>query len=178
VIYAYPQYKARAGKKISLEERINECFERSLNGKALPNGSSEMTAIRAYMSWLSQNVSPTANLTWLGFPAIPQVRKPNRQNGDRLFQQTCANCHGVDGKGATVGPPLWGSQSFNIASGLARAGKAAAFIKANMPITQPGMLSESDAYDIAAFMNSHPRPDYPQKVFDYPKGEKPQDSPY
>ncbi len=36
VPYAYPQFKARASKEMSLEEQINECFERSLNGKALP----------------------------------------------------------------------------------------------------------------------------------------------
>lgn len=45
VPYAYPQYRARAGKEISLEERVNECFERSLNGKALPSHSPEMKAI-------------------------------------------------------------------------------------------------------------------------------------
>jgi len=178
VIYAYPRYKARVAREISLEDRINECFERSMNGKPLPAGSPEMTAIHAYMSWLSQSVSPSAELFWLGFPTLPLKERPDQQKGKRLFLGTCATCHGADGHGTSLAPPLWGPQSFNIASGLARVSKAAAFIKANMPITQPGMLSESDAYDIAAFMNSHPRPDYSLKAFDYPKGGKPADSPY
>ncbi|MDH5563297.1 MAG: c-type cytochrome [Nitrospirota bacterium] len=178
VIYAYPRYKARVAREISLEERINECFERSMNGKPLPEGSQEMTAIHAYMSWLSQEVSPSADLFWLGFPTLPLKERPDQHNGERLFQGTCATCHGADGHGTSVAPPLWGPQSFNIGSGLARVSKAAAFIKANMPITQPGILNESDAYDVAAFMNSHSRPDYAQKALDYPRGGKPADSPY
>ncbi|MDH5699058.1 MAG: c-type cytochrome [Nitrospirota bacterium] len=178
VPYAYPQYKARVGKEISLEERINECFERSLNGKALPPHSPEMDAIQAYMSWLSQDVPPSANLSWLGFPLMNMTRKPDRQNGQRVFTGSCTGCHGSDGHGTMVAPPLWGPQSFNIASGLARVSKAAAFIKGNMPLSQPGVLSDVEAYDVAAFMNSHSRPDYALKAFDWPKGDKPVDSPY
>jgi cytochrome c len=77
VIYAYPQYKARAGREISLEDRINECFERSLNGTSLPSGSPEMTALLAYMSWLSQNFSSSVKLTWLGFPSLPLTQRPD-----------------------------------------------------------------------------------------------------
>jgi len=178
VIYAYPRYKARVAREISLEERINECFERSLNGKALPPQSPEMDAIQAYLSWLSQDVPPSANLSWLGFPLMNMPRKPDKLNGQRVFADSCAGCHGPDGQGTMVAPPLWGPRSFNIASGLARLSKAAGFIKTTMPFTQPGSLTDADAYDVAAFMNRHPRPDYALKAFDWPKGEKPVDSPY
>lgn len=178
VLYAYPQYKARFGREISLEERINECFERSLNGKALPPQSPEMDAIQAYLSWLSQDVPPSADLSWLGFPLMSMPRKPDKQNGQRVFADSCAGCHGPDGQGTMVAPPLWGPRSFNIASGLARLSKAAGFIKTTMPFTQPGSLTDADAYDVAAFMNSHSRPDYALKAFDWPKGGKPVDSPY
>jgi thiosulfate dehydrogenase len=170
VIYAYPQYKARAGKDISLEDRINECFHRSLNGNALPPQSTEMDAIQAYISWLSQDVPPSADLSWLGFPFVKMTKKPDRQHGQQVFTSSCASCHGLDGQGTMIAPPVWGPRSFNIASGLARLSKAAAFIKANMPFTQPGILSDTEAYDVAAFMNSHPRPDYALKALDYPKG--------
>ena len=175
---AYPQYKARVGKEISLEERINECFERSLNGKALPPHSPAMDAIQAYMSWLSQDVPPSADLSWLGFPLLTMNRKPDTQHGQRVFTDTCAGCHGPDGQGTMVAPPLWGPGSFNIASGLARLSKAAGFIKATMPFNRPGTLNDADAYDVAGFMNSHSRPDYALKAFDWPKGGKPADSPY
>lgn len=175
---AYPQYRARAGKEISLEERINECFERSLNGKALPIPSPEMKAIQAYMSWLSQDVPPSADLSWLGFPVMTMTRKPDKHHGQRVFAESCAGCHGPNGQGTMVAPPLWGPRSFNIASGLARLSKAAGFIKATMPYTRPGTLGDVEAYDVAAFVNSHSRPDYALKGFDWPKGGKPADSPY
>jgi thiosulfate dehydrogenase len=72
----------------------------------------------------------------------------------------------------------WGPRSFNVASGLAWVSKAAAFIKGNIPFTRPGVLSEAEAYDGAAFMNSHSRPDYTPRAFDWSKGGKPVDSPY
>ncbi|MCA9420700.1 MAG: c-type cytochrome [Nitrospira sp.] len=178
VLYAYPQYKARVGKEISLGDRINECFERSLNGKALPPHSPETEAIQAYMSWLSQNVPPSADLSWLGFPLMTMTRKPDKQHGQYVFANSCAGCHGPDGQGTMVAPPLWGPRSFNIASGLARLSKAAGFIKTTMPFNRPGTLLDADAYDVAAFMNSHSRPDYALKAFDWPKGGKPADSPY
>ncbi len=130
------------------------------------------------MTWLSQYVPPSSDLSWLGFPSLRMTRQPDKQKGWQLFGRHCAGCHGGDGHGTMVAPPLWGPQSFNIASGLARVGKAAAFIRGNMPLTQPGVLSDEEAYDVAAFMNSHSRPDYAPKVFDWPKGEKPVDAPY
>lgn len=178
VPYAYPRYRPRAGRRTSLPERINECFERSLNGRSLPPDSPEMPAIQAYMAWLSRDVPPSADLSWLGFSSLFLRGKPDKQNGRRIHMRLCAGCHGVDGHGTMVAPPLWGPRSFNIASGLARVSKAAAFIKANTPFTQPGVLSEAEAYDVAAFMNGHSRPDYAPKAFDWPEGGKPADSPY
>jgi cytochrome c len=38
----YPEYRVRVDRQMSLADRINECFERSLNGKALPPESSKL----------------------------------------------------------------------------------------------------------------------------------------
>jgi thiosulfate dehydrogenase len=32
----FPQYRAREGAVVTLEDRINGCMERSMNGRALP----------------------------------------------------------------------------------------------------------------------------------------------
>ena len=32
----FPEYRSRSGKIIALQERINDCFQRSMNGKPLP----------------------------------------------------------------------------------------------------------------------------------------------
>jgi thiosulfate dehydrogenase len=61
---------------------------------------------------------------------------------------------------------------------MARVTVAAAFIKSNMPRARGWSLSDDDAYDVAAYVNAQPRPDFPDKANDWPKGGKPADAPY
>jgi thiosulfate dehydrogenase len=84
----------------------------------------------------------------------------------------------MDGQGTMSAPPVWGPNSYNIGAGMARISVAASFIKANMPRGWGWALSDDEAYDVAAFINSKPRPDFPDKVYDWPKGGKPEDVPY
>ncbi|GIW54893.1 MAG: hypothetical protein KatS3mg082_1297 [Nitrospiraceae bacterium] len=174
----YPEYRARQGRVLTLAERINECFERSLNGKALPAESSRLQAVVAYIEWLSQGVPRGATLPWRGLPRLAVGRKADREHGRQVFAARCAMCHGSDGQGTMLAPPLWGPRSYNIGAGMARVGVAAGFIKANMPRGWGWSLSDEEAYDVAAFVNSQPRPDMPGKERDWPKGGKPEDAPY
>ncbi len=174
----YPEYRARAGRMVTLADRINECFERSLNGRALPEDSHKLRAIVAYIEWLSGDVPKDSRIEWRGLSRIQSSRTPDPANGKKLFGARCAFCHGADGQGSVVAPPVWGPRSFNIASGMARVSVAASFIKANMPRTRGWALSDDEAYDVAAFITSQPRPDFPDKANDWPKGGKPADSPY
>jgi thiosulfate dehydrogenase len=75
-------------------------------------------------------------------------------------------------------PPLWGPRSFNVGAGMARLQVTAAFVRSNMPFDTPGTLTSQDAFDVAAFMNGHERPDFAGKENDWPKGDPPPDSPY
>lgn len=174
----YPEYRSRNARLNTIEDRLDQCFERSLNGKALPPGSREKEALVAYITWLSEGVSVESAGQWRGFPRIAPSRPPDPVKGRTLFAAKCAACHGADGQGMPAAPPLWGPKSYNIGAGMARVGLAAAFIKANMPLSQGGTLTDDEAYDLAAFINSQPRPDFPGKVNDWPKGGKPTDSPY
>ncbi len=174
----YPEYRARSGRVVTLAERINECFERSLNGKALPAESSRLQAVVAYIEWLSQGVPRGATIPWRGVPRLAVGRTADRERGRQVFAARCALCHGSDGQGTMLAPPLWGPRSYNIGAGMARVGVAAGFIKANMPRGWGWSLSDEEAYDVAAFINSQPRPDMPGKERDWPKGGKPEDAPY
>lgn len=174
----YPEYRARNARMNTLADRLNDCFERSVNGKPLPSGSHEQAALVAYIEWLSQGVSRDAARVWRGFHRIAPSRRPDPLKGKALFAGHCAGCHGDDGHGTLTGPPVWGARSFNIAAGMARVSLAAAFIKANMPPGQGGTLSDDEAYDLAAFIVSQPRPDFAGKAGDWPKGGRPADSPY
>ncbi len=174
----YPEYRARKGRSITLAERINECFERSLNGKALPPDSSRLQAVVAYIEWLSKGVPPGAAIPWRGIPRVTPSRPPDAVHGKEIFAARCAFCHGAEGQGTMAAPPLWGPRSYNIGAGMARLSVAASFIKANMPRGWGWALSDNEAYDVAAFINSRPRPDMPGKEHDWPQGGKPEDSPY
>ncbi len=47
---------------------------------------------------------------------------------------------------------------------MARVDLAAGFIKANMPFDKPGTLSDQDAWDVAAYIDSQERPRDPRQT--------------
>jgi len=174
----YPEYRAINARVNTLADRVNECVERSLNGRAFPPGSSKLQAIVAYITWLSRGVPQGAILPWRGLQRIDSRRPLDPGNGKQVFANKCAYCHGFDGLGTMAAPPVWGQQSYNIAADMARVTVAAAFIKSNMPRARGWSLSDDDAYDVAAYINAQPRQDFHDKANDWPKGGKPADLPY
>jgi thiosulfate dehydrogenase len=173
----FPQYNARAGRVIRIEDRVNECLRRSLNGVPLAEDGRDMTDVVAYLAFLSSGVPHGSDPAWLGYRRLrPCV--PDTGAGARLFATACVRCHGPAGEGTNVAPPLWGPQSYAIGAGMARIHTAAAFIRWNMPFDQAGTLSDQQAYDVAAFVLSHSRPDTPGKERDWPNGDPPPDAAY
>ncbi|MEP6690386.1 MAG: c-type cytochrome [Gemmatimonadaceae bacterium] len=177
-VYArFPQYRSRSASVNVLEDRINDCFERSMNGTALSATSREMRDIVAYMAFLSRGIPVGGEVEGQGFAKLTPVAGDSTR-GARLFGATCAVCHGAAGEGTRVAPPVWGNGSYNIGAGMARARTAAAFIRRNMPYDKPGTLSDADAFDLAAYIDSRPRPDLPGKERDWPNGDAPPDVAY
>ncbi|QYX47490.1 c-type cytochrome [Pseudomonas tussilaginis] len=187
----FPGYAPRAGKVITLEERINGCFRRSMNGTPLAPQSADMQAMVAYFEWMKNNTQPGDKVAGRGVGKIDPAIKPDLANGEQVYAKQCAVCHGANGEGlaradgSLVFPPLWGEQSFNIGAGMARTYTAAAFVKRNMPIgfherfpLGQGGLSDQEAVDVAAWFSQQPRPDFPDKVKDWPNGGKPVDARY
>lgn len=174
----FPEYRARVDRTMTLADRINECFERSLNGKALPPDSSKLQAVVSYIEWLSQDVPRGSKVAWRGIPRLSPIRPPDPGLGKAVFAKKCLFCHGTDGQGTMAAPPLWGPNSYSIASEMGRVGVAASFIKGNMPRGWGWTVTDKEAFDVAAYINGQPRPDVPGKQFDWPKGGKPEDLPY
>jgi thiosulfate dehydrogenase len=178
----FPEYRARRGAVESLEDRINDCFLRSMNGRPLPSGSVEMTAVLAYIAWLSSGVPVGTEVQGRGFRNIEAPAPADPVRGKALYAARCASCHGGSGEGIKSGPntyafpPLWGAQSFNVGAGMARVSIAAAFVQAKMPLGNAGTLTDQEAVDIAAYFSAQPRPDFAAKKKDWPKGGRPADS--
>ncbi|QGS31151.1 c-type cytochrome [Cupriavidus metallidurans] len=187
----FPSYAPRAGRVITLAERINGCFQRSMHGKPLPVDSEEMKAMVAYFDWMKRETKPADKVAGRGVGKIDKTIVPNVENGRKIYTAQCALCHGANGEGITnahgayVYPPLWGDQSFNIGAGMARTYTAAAFVKNNMPIAfhnkfplGQGGLTDQEAVDVAEYFTHMPRPDFAAKVKDWPKDKKPSDARY
>jgi thiosulfate dehydrogenase len=180
----YPQYRARAGREVTIEDRIDSCVERSLDGKALAHDAPEMKALVAYMTWLSKDVPKGSEVEGRGFKRLERPPNVDPESGAQSFAARCATCHGADGQGKRAPdgsyqfPPLWGERSFNIGAGMGRLDTAAAFVKQNMPLGSGGTLTTWEAYDIAAYFTEQARPDFARKAGDWPKGGKPSDARY
>ena len=177
-VYArFPQYRSRVGGIQVIEDRINDCFKRSMNGTPLVPEGRDMRDIIAYMAFLSSGYPVFAQVEGQSFPRVPPL-EGDTARGAATFAAKCSVCHGADGAGTDVFPALWGPGSFNIGAGMARLRTAASFIKVAMPQTAPGSLTDQEAYDLAAYITSRPRPDLAGKELDWPKGDPPPDVAY
>jgi thiosulfate dehydrogenase len=173
----FPKYRGRSGKVDIIEDRVNDCFERSMNGKALSPTGKDMHDIVAYLAFLSKGFPVGVDMQGQGLPKLATL-KGDTTKGQAVFASTCAVCHGVDGHGTAVAPPLWGPKSFNIGAGMSRGNTAAAFIHHLMPRDRPGILTPQQAYDVATYVTSRPRPDFAGKENDWPRGGAPPDVAY
>lgn len=161
VTHLYPK-KLNGNPHYTLQDRINACFEKSLNGKPLPKKSKEMQAIMAYLEWISKDVPAGMPVLWLGIKPLRSHHVPNPENGAKIYSSECAMCHGKNGEGQQRKedlsyPPLWGPHSFNESAGMNRLSTLSAFVYHNMPFQEPNLTVE-EALDVAAFIKKQPKP--------------------
>ena len=186
----FPQYRAREGAVDALEDRINGCMQRSMNGHALSLESREMRAFSSYMRWLSTGVPDGAKLVGAGTLQIKEpARAADPRRGAEIYAQVCSACHGADGLGQRAQnglgyqfPPLWGPDSYNNGAGMSRLLTAAAYALHNMPFGtrfDAPVLTQEQAYDVAGYIVSQNRPKKANLDEDFPiRLQKPIDTPY
>lgn len=190
VASTYPKFRARSGMEENMYKRINDCFERSLNGLPLDTLSKEMQAIKAYISYIGADVKKGEKALGSGFKDLAFLdRAADPVHGKEVYIAQCQSCHMADGQGQMnpegteyAFPALWGEHSYNDGAGLYRISNFAKYVKNNMPqgVTYLApKLSDEEAWDVAAFVNSQPRPhkntpkDWPdisKKPIDHPFG--------
>ena len=189
----FPQYSARSGGAITLEDRINSCMTRSMNGRVMPNDAPEMQALVVYIKFLSTGVAPGRQSSGLGTGHMRELKRAaDPKRGKPIYARACVACHNTDGSGirnsipsSALGymvPPLWGSGSYNDGAGMARLMNFANFVHFNMPHGTDyldAQLSVEDAWDVAAYVLSQPRPRKAGLEHDFPNLLlKPIDAPY
>jgi thiosulfate dehydrogenase len=185
----YPKFRARSGGIENIQKRVNDCFERSLNGSALDTNSKEMKSIVAYINFLGTNVKKGEKAAGSGFKDLAYLdRAADPDKGKAVYTLKCVSCHQANGSGLLnpekseyTFPPLWGNNSYNDGAGLYRVSNFAKYVKYNMPIGvthENPQLSDEEAWDIAAYVNSQARP-HINVPKDWPdKSKKPVDHPF
>lgn len=164
----YPAYRKKNGHVNTLAERLQGCFQYSMNGIAPKADSEAIVALTSYMYWMATQAPTGVKLAGQGFKKLPPpAEKMDLDRGRKVFAASCAVCHGEEGQGRKaagkmVFPALWGDDSFNWGAGMHQIPNAAAFIKANMPLGKGHTLTDQQAWDVAYYMNSHERPQDPR----------------
>lgn len=172
----YPTYRGKNEMINTMEDRVKGCFTYSMNAPASPAGGPPPSGdqiykdLESYFYWLAKGAPQGVTLPGQGYPVPDEPAQGyDRARGLKVFEENCAVCHGDDGHGRQdvngryVFPPLWGPDAYNWGAGMHRVNTAAGFIYANMPLGKPYSLSPQEAWDVAAYINSHPRPSDPRQ---------------
>lgn len=173
----YPAYRGKTKSINTMEDRVEGCFTYSMNAPGSPSGGSPPPGdqvykdLETYFHWLATGAPNRVKLPGAGYPTPDKPEAGyDLVRGEQVFEARCAVCHGGDGQGQKdqngryVFPPLWGGESYNWGAGMHRVNTAAGFIYANMPLGMPYSLSPQEAWDAAAFINSHERPADPRQA--------------
>ncbi len=168
----YPAYSARTDAAISIFDRVNQCLKRSMNGQPMPESARPMQAILTYLRVLSTNIPAGGTIIGAAAGTMVELDRPaDPARGAGIYARQCAQCHRRDGLGVRRNavlpemgyavPPLWGPDSFNDGAGAARLITLANFVHDNMPNGTSWVaptLAPDEAWDVAAFVISQPRP--------------------
>ncbi len=191
VATGYPRFKERSGSIESIEKKVQDCFERSMNGHIIDSNGREIKAFVAYLKWVGSNIKNSGKVPGSGIEELPfLVRAADTSKGSIVYINKCQVCHGKNGRGLLlpdstgyVYPPVWGKNSYNTGASIYRLSKMAGFVKNNMPFGTTShdapQLSNEECWDVSAFLNANEHPhknlsgDWPNlklKPFDYPFG--------
>jgi thiosulfate dehydrogenase len=153
-----------------------------------------MQALAAYVNFLSTGVTHGEQVPGHGAGTVPDLdRAADPKHGKLVYTRACLDCHNTNGSGIARSPqamslgyavpPLWGADSFNDGAGMARLITLANFLHSNMPhgadYRNP-MLSDEEAWDVAAYVESQVRPHKTGLDRDFSTDllDKPVDAPY
>ncbi len=178
---AFPSYSRRHKAIITLQDRIDGCFLRCMNGQKSIINTKAGLAMTAYITWLSDGMPMHMNTKGPRSPKITELwekntkkfakiqRKATHKNylhGKEIYANKCAVCHGKQGEGKDTFPPLWGKDAsgkwlaYSADGSMAKLNNSATWIQANMPLGQENTLNDQDVADVSLYINAQERADY------------------
>ena len=175
----YPAFRGKNKIINTMEDRIHGCFTYSMNAQNSPSGSPPprdgdiYKDLQSFFFYMAEGAPLEGNLPGRGYAVPPEPEDGySITRGETVFENNCAVCHGTSGEGRRdpngrwIFPALWGDDSYNWGAGMHRVNTAAGFIKHNMPLGQGGSLTDQQAWDVAAYINSWERPADPRQLRD------------
>ncbi len=88
----FPKYAPDARQVITLSQRVNLCRQNNMKAPQLPEDSVQMTAITAYLRWLSRGTPSEVDITGPNAPVFERGRQIYESKLG-LLQISCAQCH-------------------------------------------------------------------------------------
>ncbi|HEX8980865.1 MAG TPA: c-type cytochrome [Parasulfuritortus sp.] len=179
----FPAYSGREKTVQTLQDRINNCFMRSMNGIRPIIDTKASVAMAAYVTWLSDGmpiktsqgkpVTPLFATTWPDKDVGPLIKAATHENylrGQKLYADRCAACHGTDGQGNAAFPPLWGKDTYNTGAGMSKLPQMSGWVVQNMPKGDAN-LTKQQAVDVTIYVDAQPHPDFDLKAHLLPASE-------
>lgn len=175
---SYPAYRSKTRSINTLKDRMYDCFTYSMNAQDSPSGAAPpmnsdiYRDVISYIGWMADGSPSGGKLHGSLYPKLKETELGyDYTRGEAVYVDNCQLCHAEQGQGRMEQdgskvrfPPLWGAHSYNWGAGMARVDTAVGFIKANMPLGKPFSLEDQDAWDVAAYINSHERPKDPRQT--------------
>ena len=155
----YPRYRDRNDYTADLGIRIQGCFDRSMNGTPPPLDGQIIQSLLVYLQWISKGIPIYAELPWVLPESLGNPHKPDAAAGEKIYKDVCARCHGINGEGTDIAPPVWGDKSYNDGAGMHRVRTLSTFAWRFMPKNAPS-LSQEEALDVAGYIHERPRPKF------------------
>ncbi len=184
-------YSARDGRVISLDDRINGCFERSMNGKALPNDSDDMKAMIAYFNWMKGGAKKGTTRLPAAARRIRLVTEPRSRERKADLRRTVRRVSREQWRGAQgCRRPRRLSSALGRSLVQHRRGHVPTLHRCRLRKTQyarrlprevparRGGLSDQEALDVADYFILMPCRNFAGKSKDWSKGHKPKDARY
>ncbi len=175
---AFPAYSSRYKRVQTLQERVDGCFIRCMAGKKSILNTKVGIAMTSYITWISKGtkvkMNPKGPRSFLitkqwedkkkSFkPIILKATHENYLHGQKLYKAKCTACHGINGEGNKITPPLWGKDangkwlSYTADGSMSKLDNSAVWIQSNMPMYQANTLSDREAINLSLYINSQER---------------------
>ncbi|GDY28310.1 hypothetical protein AHAT_42000 [Agarivorans sp. Toyoura001] len=148
------------GSFSELIDAVNNCRVDWMDANTYSDTSEQWGALQQYLQSFSDG-SVADEVSFNQVAAISDFSGADSNNGEQLFNQTCATCHGDNASGSHLANSLHGSSlsAAQVATKVRTSGPSSSayftnLVEGNMPFWSEQRLGNADLADIASYVES------------------------